>query len=99
MWNTNAGCCWRIMKKSRKLKQYIFICQGKDCLKNGARELCKDLDRALKSNPVRPTCELIKTKCMDHCKDAPSVVFDNTWYGKVTEPDLMKLIRRKKAVK
>ena len=98
MWNINAGCGWGIMKKSRKQKQYIFICQGKDCLKNGSRELHKNWEQELKSNPVQPSCELIKTKCMDHCKDAPSVVVDNTWYGKVIQTDLAKLIR-KKAVK
>ena len=85
------------MKKSRKQKQYIFVCQGKDCLKHGARELHKKIEQDLKSNPIRPSCELIKTKCMDHCKDAPSVVFDNSWYGKATDTEVIKLVRKKAA--
>ena len=85
------------MKKDRKEKKYIFVCHGKDCLKNGAKVLQKQLEKQAKSSN-NGYCEILKTRCMDHCKDAPSLVVDNTWYGRVATKDLEGLLQ-KKAVK
>ena len=86
------------MKTDKTKKYYIFVCHGKDCLKNGATELHKNFQREIKTSAARSYCELIKTRCMDHCKDGPSVMMENAWYGKVTTKDVPKLIN-KKAVK
>lgn len=86
------------MKQDRKPKKYIFICHGKDCLKNGAKELHRGLEREIKSVSGRASYQLIKTKCMDHCKDGPSVIVDNIWHGKVEVKDVVR-IPNKKAVK
>ncbi len=82
------------MKKDRNQKQYIFVCQGKDCLKNGARQLQRDIEKLLKQ---RKRCQLIKTRCMDRCKDGPSLVIDDVWYGKVTDSDLDEVLNKKAA--
>ena len=86
------------MKRNRKQKQYIFVCHGKDCLKNGARGIHKCFEKELKASNLRSKCEVIGTKCMDHCKEGPSVVIDNIWYGKVAPVDIEKVLN-KKAVK
>jgi NADH-quinone oxidoreductase subunit F len=85
------------MKRARKYKQYIFVCHGKNCLKCGAKQLQKRLEVEKKTAAEKLNYELIKTKCMDHCKDGPSMVIDNTWYGKVTLKDIDILLTKKAA--
>lgn len=86
------------MKKDRYPKQYIFVCNGKDCLKNGAREVQRGFEKELKSNGNKKHYRLIRTRCMDHCKEGPSVIIDNVWHGKVSPKDIPKVLN-KKAVK
>ncbi len=81
------------MKKDRKQKKYIFICHGKDCSKRGCKELQKSLEKSIKQQPGRSNIELIKTRCMDHCKEGPSVVVNNTWYGEPTVEDILPLLK------
>jgi len=84
------------MKREKNPKQYIFICNGKDCLKNGARELQQGIEKTLKGN--KKNCCLVKTKCMDHCKDGPSVVIDNVWHGRVSSRDLHGILAKKAVI-
>ncbi|GJM30390.1 MAG: hypothetical protein DHS20C17_30250 [Cyclobacteriaceae bacterium] len=85
------------MKKDRNQKQYIFICNGKDCLKNGSRALRKELEREIKSRKLKNSYQVVETRCMDHCKEGPSVVVNNCWYGKVSTKDIDALLSKKAA--
>jgi NADH:ubiquinone oxidoreductase subunit E len=84
------------MKKEGNRKQYIFVCHGKDCFKKGAKEVHQGLEKALKGSK-KSSCCLVKTRCMDHCKEGPSVVVDGIWYGKVSSKDLQKIVEKKAA--
>lgn len=59
------------MKHFRKL---VFICNGSDCKKAGAKKLYKELKEMTDEVPLKGTCKYIKTKCMDMCKTTPNVI-------------------------
>ena len=82
------------MRKDKRRKQYVFVCQGKDCLKNGARSLTKELEKSIKLSSIRSSCQLIKTRCMDRCKEAPSIIVDGAWHGKVGPKDIDEIIKK-----
>ena len=77
-----------------KSKQYIFFCTGKDCKKNGSKELYKALPKILKEKKLRPGIRVIKTKCMDHCKKGPNVIHANKLYNKVDRQLLGDMISK-----
>jgi NADH:ubiquinone oxidoreductase subunit E len=85
------------MRKDRSQKQYIFVCNGKDCLKNGAKTLRKELEREIRSRKLKKNYQIVDTRCMDHCKEGPSLVVDNCWYGRVSIKDIDVLLTKKAA--
>jgi len=85
------------MKTDGKKKSYLFICHGKDCLRKNAKELQKRMEHELDSDGNHQI-EIIRTRCLDRCKEAPSIIAENIWYGKVGVKDLKKILN-KKAVK
>lgn len=71
------------MKHQRKL---IFICNGSDCKKEGAKKLGKELKVQTDVSGMKGTCKFIKTKCMDMCKTAPNVIVGD-YFCKKTDAD------------
>jgi len=58
----------------------------------------KEFERFIKSNKIKKDFRIVETRCMDRCKEGPSVVIDGNWYGKLTTEDAGHLLT-KKAVK
>ncbi len=59
-----------------KEQQFIFVCNGKDCKKNG----CKDIQKAIKSElKQQKALKIIKTKCTGKCKKAPVLIAKEQW--------------------
>ena len=69
------------MAKERMV-EYVFICTGKDCKRNGSKKLIKEI------KSVYPKMRVIKTKCSDHCKKGPVVFFNGQKFLKTTLKDL-----------
>ena len=86
------------MKKDQRKKQYLFVCHGKDCLKRDAKSLQRALEQDLKSTEAKLNYEIVKTRCLDRCKEGPSIIINNVFHGRVGLKDLPKLLN-KKAVK
>lgn len=80
------------MKEVQDPRPFLFFCNGKDCQKRRTPELDREIKRCKKSYQV------IRTNCMDHCKEAPNLVVDNRHYTRVSVKDLLKIVN-KKAVK
>ncbi len=85
------------MKTDRNQKKFIFICNGKDCIKNGARVVRKDLEREIRANKQKKEYKIIETRCMDKCKEGPSVVINGCWFGKVSPNDVNLILTKKAA--
>ncbi|WP_192349485.1 (2Fe-2S) ferredoxin domain-containing protein [Algoriphagus sp. Y33] len=79
------------MKHSRKL---IFICNGSDCKKEGAKKLYKGLKEATDEAPLRGTCKFIKTKCIDMCKTAPNVIVGDHFCKKTTVEKVLVQLKK-----
>lgn len=79
------------MKHSRKL---IFICNGSDCKKAGAKKLGKELKSLSNTTGLKGTCKFIQTKCMDMCKTAPNVIVGDH-FCKKTDADKVLLQLKK----
>lgn len=58
-------------------RKFIFICNGSDCKKAGCKKLQSEIKDLVKSHEYQGKYKLIKTKCMDFCKSAPSVIIQN----------------------
>lgn len=80
------------MKRSTKECKFLFICHGKDCRKQGAKDLKKQFIQELKRHRLNKSIQAVSSKCLDRCKFAPSVVFRDQWYGKVKPKDLQDII-------
>ena len=77
------------MKEIQDQKPYLFVCNGKDCSKKRTVEWDREIKRFKKSHRV------IKTSCLDHCKEGPNLVLDNIRYARVSSKDLPKLGNKK----
>jgi len=93
MWDINAGGGRRNMKQTKRITKFIFICQGKDCKKAGAKQLVKEV-KQLKKDKAFKTIQIVKCKCLDRCKFAPSVVYEHNWFGQVKSKDLPQILKK-----
>ena len=92
MWDINAGSGWRYMKQTKKSTEFIFICQGKDCRKAGSKALAKEL-KQFRKQKAHKSLQVVKCKCLDRCKFAPSIVYEQKWYGQVQSKDLAEILK------
>jgi|GEM_PF-6361420 len=81
------------MKQTKSNTNFVFICQGKDCRKAGAKALAKEVKLLKKSKPYK-SIQVVKCKCLDRCKFAPSVVYEDKWYGEVKGKDLAQILKK-----
>jgi NADH:ubiquinone oxidoreductase subunit E len=58
-------------------RKFIFVCHGSDCKREGCKKLQSDLKDLVKQSEHKGKYKIIKTKCMDFCKSAPTVVINN----------------------
>lgn len=79
------------MKHTRKL---VFICNGSDCKDSGVKKLSKELERTMDEPPLRGSCKIIKTKCMDMCKTAPNVIVGEIFCKKTTVHKVLEQIKK-----
>ncbi|WP_249755634.1 (2Fe-2S) ferredoxin domain-containing protein [Microvenator marinus] len=55
----------------RKIQNVVLVCQGKDCKKNGAKDVLCGVKSALKDLGAHRETMIVKTKCTGQCKKAP----------------------------
>ena len=66
------------MNEKNSYDSVVCICQGKDCREKGSKELFKYLHKSMKEKGVRhKKILLVKTKCLDHCKNGPVAIINN----------------------
>jgi (2Fe-2S) ferredoxin len=74
----------------------IFCCHGSDCIKNGAKETCKELRTQIREAGLKHEVHIVKTDCTDECKQGPIVIVGAeegstpcglVWYRKVHPKD------------
>jgi sirohydrochlorin cobaltochelatase len=71
--------------------QYIFVCQGKNCLAKGSRELLDEIRTRLAD---REAFRVVPFICFGACTASPNVaVFPNRlWYSTVTPNDIESVV-------
>ena len=79
------------MKHPRKL---IFVCNGSDCKKEGAKKLSKELKNLTDQAPLKGSCKFIKTKCMDMCKTAPNVIVGDFFCKKTSAEKVLIQLKK-----
>ena len=72
-------------KEYEKYCHFVFVCNGKDCKKNGAKDLQKQFSRQLTDRGLKGSSKVIKTKCTGRCKEAPVVIVGAKWLGHVKQ--------------
>lgn len=72
----------------------ILVCQKSDCVKRGARGICKALEAALSDRGLDDQVTIKGTGCMKHCKAGPNVVMmpDKTRYSRIHPDEIPALI-------
>ncbi len=75
-----------------KVCQFVFVCKGSDCKKKGGKQLLKSFNKTLKSTNRSKSAVVIETKCMNRCKEAPTVVVGQKWLTKVKEGEVKSII-------
>ena len=77
------------------LKQIVMICQGKDCKKEGSKELAKAVKDCAKELGLKRDSLIVNTKCMGNCKRGPvmSIQPSNTWLTEATPEDAAAAFR------
>lgn len=61
----------------KKYDQIICVCTGKKCKRKGAKEIFRLFRRSIRTEKHSGKRLLLRTKCMDHCKQGPNVMIDN----------------------
>ncbi|AMQ57201.1 (2Fe-2S) ferredoxin domain-containing protein [Algoriphagus sanaruensis] len=74
-------------------RQFLFLCQGKDCKKLGAKLLKKEIKSLLQAKLHRGKFQLVLTKCMDRCKSGPICALGNEVLKRVSIRDIEKKIK------
>ncbi|MDF2158255.1 (2Fe-2S) ferredoxin domain-containing protein [Algoriphagus sp. CAU 1675] len=75
-------------------RQLVFVCSGSDCKKSGGKEIRKDLKEALKTAPLKGNFKLIQTKCLDMCKSAPLVIFEDHFFKKASSEEVIQKVKK-----
>ncbi len=70
-------------------QQFIFVCNGKDCRKNGCKDIQKAIKSELKQKKQQKAIKIISTKCTGKCKKAPVLIAKEQW---MTEMDVKKTL-------
>ena len=76
------------MQIKKKYGNIIFICFGKKCKKNGAKEIYSGFKKSLKGRKEDLKGKLVKTKCLDPCDSGPIVLKDNILYVQFNPEDI-----------
>lgn len=73
---------------------FVFVCQGSDCKKAGAKKLYKAAKLHLKAKQWRTKSAVIKIKCTGNCKRAPicGLLPQNQWLERADQDTLMTAI-------
>ncbi len=75
-------------------RQLIFICNGSDCKKSGAKVIGKEVNQACKNEPLKGNCKIIKTKCMDMCKSAPVIIVNDYFLKKASVEKVVQELKK-----
>ena len=75
------------MAKLKKATHHVLVCAHKHCIKQGGRDVGRELKRALKELPPTRRALITAVDCLDQCDDGPVVVVypAGVWYGRVDE--------------
>jgi len=79
------------MSKTRE-QQFIFVCNGKDCKKNGCKDIQKAIKSELKQRKQMKSVKIIKTKCTGKCKKAPVLIAREQWMLEMDVKQTMEVI-------
>lgn len=79
-------------KNFDKYTRFVFVCGGKDCKKNGSKDVQKALSHEIKSKGLRQEVKVIKTKCTGRCKEGPIIIAKDRWWVKTKAEDTSKII-------
>jgi NADH:ubiquinone oxidoreductase subunit E len=79
-------------KDYSKIKQFVFVCNGKDCKSHGAKEIGEAVKDALKMEGLDKSTKLIKTKCTGRCKEAPVIIVKDQWHTELKPKDIKEII-------
>ena len=77
------------------LKHIVMICQGKDCKKQGSKELAKAVKDCAKELGLQRDTLIVNTKCTGNYKRAPvmSIQPSNTWLTEATPDEAVAAFR------
>ncbi|WKN32038.1 (2Fe-2S) ferredoxin domain-containing protein [Porifericola rhodea] len=73
-------------------QQFIFVCNGKDCKKNGCKDIQKAIKSELKKTKQQKAVKLIGTKCTGKCKKAPVLIAKEEWMTEMNVPRALELL-------
>lgn len=74
-------------------QQFIFICNGKDCKKNGCKDIQKALKSELKQRKKHKSIKLISTRCTGKCKKAPVMIAKEQWMTEMDIPKALEVVK------
>ncbi|MDF9795523.1 NADH:ubiquinone oxidoreductase subunit E [Catalinimonas alkaloidigena] len=82
------------MSKEKEIhQQFIFVCNGKDCKKNGCKDIQKAIKSELKRTKKQKTVKLIGTKCTGKCKKAPVIIAKEQWMTAMDVPKALEVVK------
>ncbi len=79
-------------KNYDKYCRFVFVCGGKDCKKNGSKEVQKALGKEVRSHGLKDEVKVIKTKCTGRCKEGPILIAKDRLWIKTHPNDTVQII-------
>ena len=80
--------------KVRDYESHVFVCNGSDCKKRGAREVRQAFKDELRDNGINREVRADTVDCLGLCKHGPNVIVypSGTWYLGLTEHEVPEIV-------
>lgn len=77
-------------------RHHVFVCEGKHCVRDGAKEVYSTLKKRVKQAGLRQTVRVNMAGCMHQCGHGPIVVVypHDVWYAGVDEDGAEEIATR-----
>lgn len=82
--------------KTKEIKKIVFICNGKDCKKNGAGKIRKELKNTIESEKLKGDIRMVKCECLDLCSKGPVAIFNRTLFTEIQVNDVGQILEQMK---
>lgn len=83
------------MAAHHKVRNFVFVCQGKGCQDKGSRDIGRAFKKAVANRGLGKKSRVLRVMCVGRCKDAPIAIIDRRWFPQLTRKRVKKIVKKR----